>query len=734
VTGAAVTIYKGSRIETFQALSVVSFSSFASPGRAIAATACAFAWLLAAFSGSAVAAPESEWNRNDHAGIRLVAAATATGGADSLRLGLQFQLAPGWKIYWRSPGDAGFPPRIDWAGSANLSSADIRWPAPERFELFGLDTFGYGGQVVLPIDVRPQKPGEPVALSARVDYLVCEKICVPYDAQLLLSLPAGPATPSPHAHLIDRFMARVPGDGAGIAIERVEFHRGTAPQLSVIARGAVAFARPDVFIEGPTGWSFGKPVVTLDDGGRRAVLRAAARREAGARSDTIAGDDVTVTLVDGERAAEHRVQVAAGAAARGELALAGVLALALLGGLILNLMPCVLPVLSLKLLNIVGHGGAERRVVRGNFLASAIGIVASFLLIAAALVALKASGHAVGWGIQFQSQAFLTFMALLLALFAANLWGWFEIKLPYALSSAVANAPAAAREDRIGAFFTGALATLLATPCSAPFLGTAVGFALASGPAEIFAVFATLGIGLALPYIVVAAAPALAQRIPRPGAWMMRLRAVLGLAMLGTALWLLSVLVAQIGIQGAAALAVLLLLVLGLLWLLRDGGERRRALRIAGVAAITVAAFVLPQRFAPPVETARATPGWVPWDRAEVDRRVAQGEVVLVDVTADWCITCQVNKSLVLTRGEVGARLAGQGSRPVVAMRADWTRPDPRISEYLASFGRYGIPFNVVYGPAAPSGIPLPELLTSEQVLAAFDRAAGAKQAAVPAR
>jgi suppressor for copper-sensitivity B len=386
-------------------------------------------------------------------------------------------------------------------------------------------------------------------------------------------------------------------------------------------------------------------------------------------------------------------------------------------------------VLSLKLLNAVGHGGAERRIVRGNFLASAAGIVVSFLVLAAALVGLKASGHAVGWGIQFQSPAFLIFMGLLLALFAANLWGWFEIALPYALSSAVANAPTGAREDRWGAFFTGALATLLATPCSAPFLGTAVGFALASGPVEIFAVFAALGIGLALPYLAVAGLPSLAQRMPRPGLWMVTLRRLLGLALLGTALWLLTVLTAQIGVRGAAALGALLVVLLAFLWIVREAGDRRRLVRVGGVAVLAVLAFALPSRFVA-TDAAHATPGWQAWDRAAVDRLVADGKVVLVDVTADWCITCQVNKSLVLTRGEVGARLAGGGNAPVIAMRADWTKPDPRISEYLASFGRYGIPFNVVYGPAAPSGIPLPELLTSDQVLAAFDRAAGQSRTA----
>ena len=290
------------------------------------------------------------------------------------------------------------------------------------------------------------------------------------------------------------------------------------------------------------------------------------------------------------------------------------------------------------------------------------------------------------------------------------------------------------RDDRWGAFVTGAFATLLATPCSAPFLGTAVGFALASGPAEIFAVFAALGLGLALPYLAVAAVPAIAQRMPRPGRWMVVLRWVLGVALLGTAAWLLSVLAVQIGAQGVAAFAVLLILLLGFLWVMREAGSLRRWLRLAGVAGIAAIAFVVPARFAAEPAAAIAEPGWQNWDRAEIERLVAAGHVIFVDVTADWCITCQVNKSLVLTRGEVAARLAGNGAGRVVAMRADWTRPDPRIADYLASFGRYGIPFNVVYGPAAPAGIPLPELLTGDAVIAALDRAAGPAQAAAPAR
>ncbi len=722
--------------ETFQGL-LALMSLPASPLRLFVA-ALAGAWMAAGVPAQAVAESESAWSRNDHASVRLVSSTEATGSAETLRLGLQFDLAPGWKIYWRSPGDAGFPPRVDWSGSQNLDSAALRWPAPMRFELFGLDTFGYGGEVVLPIDVRPLRAGEPVRLDAKVDYLVCETICIPYQAELTLALPAGPATPGPHAHAIDRFVARVPGDGAaaGLTIERVEWNGGARPQLSVWARGVMPLAAPDVFVEGPQGWSFARPDVTLRDGGRHAVLRVPARREGAPPEANLAGESVTITVVDGERAAERTLAVAPGTApASDAAALLGVLALAVLGGLILNLMPCVLPVLSIKLLNVVSHGGAARGTIRANFLASAAGIVSAFMVLAGVLVALRASGHAVGWGIQFQHPAFLIAMALLLTLFAANLWGWFEIRLPYSFSTAIGRIQGGAdeRESRWAAFLTGAFATVLATPCSAPFLGTAIGFALASGPLEIFVVFAALGLGLALPYLLVAAFPALAQRLPRPGYWMIGLRRILGIALLGTAVWLLTVLVAQIGWHGAAALAALLALMFGFLWIVREAGGARRRVRALGLAGFAALAFLIPVRFAAETSSApqAVTPGWQAWDRAAIDRLVAAGQVVFVDVTADWCITCQVNKALVLTREPVAPRLSGDDGA-VVPMRADWTRPDPRISDYLAGFGRYGIPFNVVYGPAAPQGIPLPELLTADAVLSALDRAAGRSQASLP--
>lgn len=690
----------------------------------------------------------SDWSRTDQTQVRLVSAVTAAGDADTLRLGLQFKLEPGWKIYWRSPGDAGLPPKANWAGSQNLGDTTMRWPAPERFELFDLDTFGYGDEVVLPVDAHVVRRGEPVALRLALDYLVCEKICIPYQTSLRLDVPAGPANPSPYAHLIDRYVARVPGDGrgAGLEIEHATWDSGGEPAITVTARATEPFEHPDVFVEGAVtaGVGFGRPEVSLSEGGKRALLRLPARFENKAdahKAGSFVGTPVTLTLVDGNRAMEAHTTLEAGAPlaaprSMGAVGMIAALGIAVLGGLILNLMPCVLPVLSLKLLHLVSHAGVAHARIRRNFLASAAGILTAFLVLALTLTGFKAAGATIGWGIQFQQPEFLVAMALILALFTANLWGWFELRLPGRVADAAlaASGPARAPDDETmtGAFLSGGFATLLATPCSAPFVGTAVGFALARGPLEIVAIFLALGLGLALPYLAVAAFPGIAHRLPHPGRWMLHLRAVLGVALFTTMAWLVSVLAAQIGTASAGALALTLVVMLAVLWAARRTGGTTQRLAWTALVGLALLAFVVParlasQRGATGTETARVEGKWRPFDPTAIDSLVRGGHVVFVDVTADWCITCQVNKAAVVSRGEVAARLA-DGS--VVPMLADWTRPNDAIAQYLAGFGRYGIPFNVVYGPAAPAGIPLPEILTSDAVLDAFAKAGGVKSTA----
>ncbi len=670
------------------------------------------------------------WESHEFARARLVSAVAAVGELNEIRLGLQFRLSPHWKTYWRSPGDAGLPAKIEWAGSENLAEAKVLWPVPERHTLLGIETLGYENEVLLPLLVKPITPGQPVKLRAGVDYLVCEKICIPVHAAFKLDLPAGEAVPSQFVDLVDRWRAKVPGDGAaaGLKIEQAALDIGQgAAQLAVKVAAREKLEKPDLLVEGPPGFHFGLPKPRLNADGLGGVLLVPVTADK-AQIASLSGSETVFTLIDGARAAEFTFKIGTGGASAGDTgavsaSLAWMLLVAVLGGLILNLMPCVLPVLSLKLLSVVGHGGGEKREVRLGFIAASAGILVSFLVLALALVALRAGGLAVGWGIQFQQPLFIAAMAAIVALFACNLFGWFEIGGPR-FAFAAAETKAASR-GIIGHFLTGALATLLATPCSAPFLGTAVGFALSRGAADIVAIFLALGLGLALPYLMVAAFPGLATRLPRPGAWMLHLRRGLGLGLVVTAVWLLTVLAAQRSAEAALLGGALLLFAMLVLALRSRLSEAARSYAPAAIAVLALGAVALPVSLPAPDASAPQgkfadTGQWRGFDEAAIPALVAQDRVVFVDVTADWCITCQANKKLVLNRGQVAERLGG---KEVIAMRADWTRPDPAIAKYLAKFGRYGIPFNVVYGPAAPAGIPLPELLTSDAVLAALDKA-----------
>ena len=699
--------------------------------------------LAAAFgfttSAEAVSAA-SDWVKTDQTEVRLIAASETAGAGENVKIGLQFKLQPGWKIYWRSPGDAGFPPRLDWSGSTNLQSANTGWPSPERFSVLGLETLGYKKEVVFPIQLRPVTPGQNVDLKLALKYLTCSEICVPYDTELSLTLPSGPDTPSRFAHLIDRYRAAVPGDGRnhGLKIVSAVAHEnGVWTGLRVSANSDMPFNAPDLFVEGVPGLAYGKPEVSLSADRKQAVLDISVDGldyVDDKLGKTLAGRSFIFTLADGKRSAEHTLETSLGknggpspVTEDQSLSFVTILGLALLGGLILNLMPCVLPVLSIKLIGAVGHGGGESRAVRMSFIASAAGIIFSFLVLAGALVAVKASGGAIGWGIQFQQPWFLIAMTAVVILFACNLWGFFEVSLPRAIADLGEHSTNI--HGLGGHFAQGAFATLLATPCSAPFLGTAVGFALARGTQEIFTVFAALGLGLALPYLAVALFPALATRLPKPGAWMVWLKQILGFALLATAVWLLSVLYATTSLTNTLILAAIMAAVILTLYIAhRLPAQKSKATPVAAILILAAVLFPVTPEARNHTDKPDNALGiqWQAFDQEAIGRMVAAGRTVLVDVTAEWCITCQVNKSLVLGRDPVLSALT-DGS--VQAMQADWTLPDDTIAKYLATFGRYGIPFNAVYGPAAPNGIPLPELLTKEAVVEAVKKSR-AKQTA----
>ncbi|APR35120.1 protein-disulfide reductase DsbD family protein [Paraburkholderia sp. SOS3] len=682
------------------------------------------ACVLAALAGAAplaARAAATDWTGDQRAAVRIVTATDSVHG-DTLDAGVEFRYPAGWHGYWRTPGDAGIAPIFNWSASQNVAGTTVSWPAPSRLVIAGLQNSVYTGDFILPVKIRLAHPDQPTHLALTIDYATCSNVCVPEHAELSLTLPAGTGTgaASAEAAAIAAAARSVPATAAqaGISVVRNDLEpTKTGEHLRVELRSAgAAFQSPDLFVEGAGAGLPAAPRVQLSDQGHRAQLDVDLPRP---DPQATVHAPLQLTVVDGARAATF-AGPSASTPPGGTQNIALILALALLGGLVLNFMPCVLPVLSIKVFSLVKSAGAERAAARRVALATASGIVVSFLLLAAALSALKLAGATLGWGIQFQQPWFLAGMAVMTTLFAASFFDWLPIGLPQVFARF--GAGNAQRAPLVEAFVSGMLATLLATPCSAPFVGTVVGFALARNPIDIVAVLAALGIGMALPFIVLAVVPALARWLPRPGAWMVRLRQVMGLLLLGTSIWLLASLLKVAGATIAAIVAVMLTGLLGLRGFV-SAAQGARANRWSGIATAVLAVGTIALASVPvsiaPARTDK--PGeWQAFDPNAIAPLVASGKTVLVDVTASWCLTCKVNELAVLDTAPVRSRLA---SNNVVRMRADWSRYNPQIAGYVQSFGRFGIPLDVVYGPRQPQGHLLPELLQTATLFQALDGA-----------
>ena len=655
--------------------------------------------------------------------VRLVSAVSAMGNLQELPLGLEFRLAPGWKIYWRTPGEAGLPPTLDlqMANGAPLQS-QIEWPVPKRFNAFGFDNFGYADAVILPVAVRGYDRGAALQIRGQIEALVCSDICVPLAGALRLDLADGPAEPSSMAMVIAQFAAKVPRIDALSPI-KIATAWQSGSQLKI---GFAATSQPvtEVFVEGPAGIAFKQPVFANNI----AVIDVE-----GDLKTPLAGQTVDLTVIAGDDFTTQSIIVAKDAPLAGSFAAgkpmptdAGAMAqfwtvigFAFLGGLILNLMPCVLPVLAIKLAAIIEASGQSRGFVRLRFGAGAMGILSSFAILAAGLAALRLAGGQIGWGIQFQSPVFLAIMLLVLGLFTLNMLDRFFLPIPAFLQASFrgdgqnTNGQNTNQQARpailFGDFMAGMLATLLATPCSAPFVGSAVTVALTGDMAQLFAVFMAMGAGLAAPWGLVVLFPALVGFLPRPGHWMVWLKRGLAGLLIATMIWLGWLLQT---IQGGPA-ALLLLGLIGFV-LLAILCRQKIGILLAGAGLFAGLAFLPAPAIVAPQANGLV---WQVWSNDASVAARAEGKLVFVDVTADWCITCKANKALVLETAPIAPMLAALvDDGKLVMLKADWTRPDPRIAAFLASHDRFGIPFNIIYGPKAPEGVLLGELLRADMV------------------
>jgi suppressor for copper-sensitivity B len=643
-------------------------------------------------------------------------------------VGARVALGPGWKTYWKSPGEGGLPPEFDFSNSTNLNAAKVEWPAPRRMNILGVETIGYTHEVVFPVKIRINDPEREARLSLKLTVYACSTICVREERDLTATIPPA-AIDQGSQSVIDNWRGKVPRSAShALTVTSLERLASEPPQLRINVASTFKLEDIDAFVESDPTVYGDRPRTEIGANGNASLTvafpgQSATAIRAQSLSVTVVAGDNSVVVVSPAQTSElatgvGSLQSPVAQPASGEdapLSLWSLVVTALLGGFILNLMPCVFPVLSLKLLSFVREDDADLAQIRRGFIATAAGVVASFLVLASGLAALKAAGSTIGWGIQFQQPFFLGGMAIVVSLFAANLLGLFNVALP----SAVMNGLTAKAQGTSvpSQFATGFVATLLATPCSAPFVGTAVGFALARGPSEIYLIFAALGVGMASPYLLVSAFPRLAQMLPRPGRWIGVVKTLMAAALILTAAWLLFVLS---NVAGApAAMITGATIALALLLLQPPTSVSRGAWIFRGVAGLGLGVAVLAIVIGAPGNADSKDIPWRPFVKEEVQSLVSSGRTVFVDITADWCVVCKVNKALVIDRPDIAQRL----STEIVPLQGNWTRPDAKISSFMKEHGRYGLPFNIVFGPGAPEGIALPELLSKAALMAAFDRA-----------
>jgi thiol:disulfide interchange protein/DsbC/DsbD-like thiol-disulfide interchange protein len=690
--------------------------------------------LLAVLIQSPASALESGAVVSPRATVTMVSAQDAARAGDTVDLALHLRLAEGWHIYWMNPGDAGQPPRIELHAPAGSSVSDLRWPAPKRHVDGPVTTFIHEGEVLLPFSVTlPAGLEGPQTLTAKAGWLVCKDICIPEEGVFRLTLPAGEANSSAEAVLFDAardavpvkadwqaavsadavLTLRVPGADAIVTADFLPANWGQiehgAAQTLTVADGHAALALQPGAAFDPARALSGVLHVRDRDGITRALWVATP----GAATERVPA----VLLAAGNAPLPVPAGLASAAAPVADgLGLASAVLFALAGGLLLNLMPCVFPVLAIKALSFARLGGHAQRTVRAQSLAYCAGVVSTFLLLAGVLLALRTAGLQAGWGFQFQSPVFVTAMVALLFVIGLNLSGVFG----FGSGFASAGDALASRPGLSGSFFTGALAVVVATPCTAPFMGGALAFALAAPAAQTVAVFVAMGVGLALPYALLAFVPGLARRMPRPGPWMDRLKQALAFPMYAAAAWLVWVLSQQSGADGVLmALVVLLLLALAA-WLLgvAQGGAsnagtwRTGALLVALIAAVGIARAPEPAGTGPSAGIAAA--GSEPYAPARLSELRAAGRPVFVNMTAAWCVTCLMNEKVALSTTGVRQAFARGG---ITYMKGDWTRSDPVITDFLRQHGRDGVPLYVYFPPDGAPPAVLPQILTERIVL-----------------
>ncbi len=689
-------------------------------------------------------------------------------------VGLQITHKPEWHTYWKNSGDSGQPTDLQWTLPAGVSAGVVQWPTPKKIPIGNLINYGYEGTLLLPVPLEISQLFKPGVLSSELEvklkavWLVCKKECIPEEGEFAIKIPVRGST-ALSASMFEAAKAAAP-----IAVANVAGSDNTAsivsdPKDKADLAGTLAFKihglpaavqgqklvlfpeTPEVIHNGAAAsqawdqsWQAGVFTASLPISGQRSasprtmplLLATEDGKQAYRVDTTVQGEWPKVAAaaqVSPELAAALKANAASqqaplnAAGGSDALGFLPALLLAIVGGLILNLMPCVFPVLAIKVLGFTQQaqlnsrsGGAtvgSKSSMVSTGVAYTVGVVLSFVALGALMLALRAGGEALGWGFQLQSPALVAVLAALFTLIGLNLLGVFEFAnvLPSSLATLQAKNP------QIDAFLSGVLAVSIASPCTAPFMGASLGFALGLPAWQALAVFAALGVGMALPYLAASVVPAVARMLPRPGAWMDVFKKGMAFPMFATVAWLVWVLGQQSGVDGAGALLLLLVGMSMLVWALSLRGRARKVVTVLSIAACALFYWATGQYITknmPQSASAASVNGWQTWEPGKVDQVLAKGQPVFVDFTAAWCVTCQLNKKTTLNNASV---LADFSAKKVQLLRADWTRRDPAITQALTALGRQGVPVYVLYQPGS-APVVMSEILSVSDMRAALSK------------
>jgi len=651
----------------------------------------------------------SDWSVSETSKLRLISPYSQN-DSNNIVIGLEYQMEQGWKTYWKSPGDGGFAQTISWDNSTNVKNVNILWPTPIEFEILGLTSVGYQNDVIFPLEIELENKLKNTFLNLHVNFLICKEVCIPGDATLFLEIPSGEKKLTDNYFNLEKALSLLPEEDFNSSyikeINLKTFSDDKKSTFQLQFKSDKVFYNPQIFLHSPFGLPVVKNSISYSNDNKRITT------DFNFDKNLISENKFSLEIIIKDKNHNFK-QVLDVQMQNQSLNLETnrtyfyYILISLIAGLILNVMPCVFPVLSIKLMSVFS---SEKHNTSVSFITTALGIITSFVLLGLIFLFLQYFNMSIAWGMQFQNPYFLIFITLVIFLFMMNMFGQFEIILPSQLNnlSFLDNSNNKYLKD----FFNGFFATLMATPCSAPFVGTAITAAFTQSYAIGISIFLFMGIGMSLPYLLIASFPKLIKFLPKPGKWMVYVKYILGLLLLATVLWLLNILS---NFFNTYFLTLLIIFFLVLSYRQKISFQRNAVTILVLFSIFSLSSLKAFQQNII-IDNEK---DWLNFFDIEVDQLINNKQLVFLDITADWCATCQFNKLNVLNSESVIKLLK---DNKVTLVRADWTRPNKNINIFLEKYDRFGIPFNAFFSNNFPEGLLLSELLSEKEMVNAINK------------